>query len=319
MDDSKLSEETAGAMDSPDFTNKSSGTLASRSSDSRCRNVYLLITPLKAYHTYNLQQVDFSRKRCPNKRVPFRRLQHWAIQVGDDVQGEMYEVTSYYRSDHIPELNMITAEKWRETRHKHISYARKMFITVTELSSNQLKNIATALWDTVLEDRYQAFSRNCQSFAELFRAIIHSHHLLTDEDHMEIQDVPASFNPFYVVMHLKQAHVITARWTRRLLRREQTPATAGAIPGRRSGRWLEHVNEAAKQHEFHEGADIRAIIQEANRMRKDEKKRPLHVPDRKPEVREVYKEENKKLQADQRRVASEPAVSSPVRSSTAQF
>lgn len=254
-------------MGGSEGADESAGSMESQRSSAR--NVYLLVTPLSCYHKYSLQRLDVSRRRCPNKRVPFKRLQHWAVQVGDDHEGETYEVTSFYRNDHIPELKMSSADKWRETRHKHIGYARKMFITVTTLSTQELSNIAKALWDIVLEDSYRAFSRNCQSFAELFQAIIQSHHLLTEEDHMAVQDLPSSFNPLYVFMHLTQAHVITARWTRKVLGKEEKHSSA--VPSKRSGRWLDLVNEAAKNHQFHDTADIRAIIQEANRLRKEDK------------------------------------------------
>ena len=262
MDDSKRSVESDGSMDFSDGSGKP-------------RNVYLLVTPLQCYHRYNLQRVDLLRARCPNNRVPFKRLQHWAIQVGEEGQGEVYEVTSYYRTDHVPELKMTSADEWRHARKRHLPYCRKLFITVTERSTLQLKNIARAVWDKVLEDQYRAMSRNCQSFAELFKEIIENRSLLTDEKHMEVQDLPDSFNPLFVVLHLGQARSVASRWTRKVLCKKQTSAAnEDRIPGRRTTRWLELVNEQAKQHEFHDTADVRGIFQAANRLHREERSVP---------------------------------------------
>jgi len=234
------------------------GSMDSEYAGGKPRNVYLLVTPLQCYHRYQLQRVDFLRARCPNNRVPFKRLQHWAIQVGEEDQGEVYEVTSYYRTDHVPELKMSSAVKWRESRQKHLRFCRKLFITVTERTTQQLEKIATAVWDKVLEDQYRAFSRNCQSFAELFKEIIQNRSLLTDEKHMEVQDLPDSFNPLFVVLHLSQAKSVASRWTRRVLcKKDEAAAGHGRLPSKRSSRWLEIVNEQAQQHEFHDTVDFR--------------------------------------------------------------
>lgn len=258
MDDSEQSDEKSGSMNSLNVSGK-------------CRNVYLLVTPLQCYHRYQLQRVDFLRARCPNNRVPFIRLQHWAIQVGEEGQGEVYEVTSYYRKDNVPELNMVSADEWRHSRKKHLRFCRKLFITVTERTTQQLQNIAKAVWDKVLEDQYHAMSRNCQSFAELFKEIIQNRSLLTDEKYMEIQDLPDSFNPLFVVLHLGQARSVASRWTRKVLGKKDDAAVEhDRLPSKRSSRWLEIVNEQARNQEFHDTADVRGIIQTANRLRREE-------------------------------------------------
>jgi hypothetical protein len=69
MSDSMRSVEKADSMDSSNV-------------GGNCRNVYLLVTPLQCYHRYKLQRVDLFRARCPNNRVPFKRLQHWVRICG---------------------------------------------------------------------------------------------------------------------------------------------------------------------------------------------------------------------------------------------
>lgn len=200
--------------------------------------------------------------------------------MGEEGHGQVYEVTSYNNADHVPELNMISADEWRHSRKKHLRFCRKLFITVTERSTQELENIANSVWHAVLEDEYRAMSRNCQSFAELFKEIIQNRSLLTDEKHMEVQDLPDSFNPLFVFLHLGQAKAVASRWTRRVLCKKgpTSPNEAatghGRLPGKRSSRWLEIVNEQARQQEFHDTVDVRGLFQTANRLHREERSVP---------------------------------------------
>jgi hypothetical protein len=123
-------------------------------------------------------------------------------------------------------------------------------------------------------------SRNCQSFAELFKELIQNRSLLTDEKHMEVQDLPDSFNPLFVILHLDQAKAVASGWTRRVLCKKgpTSPNEAatghGRLPGKRSSRWLEIVNEQARQQEFHDTVDVRGIFQTANRLHREERSVP---------------------------------------------
>lgn len=250
---------------------------------SGCRPVYLLVTPLQCYSKYRFHRVDIYSQRCQNNRIPFSRLQHWAIQVGDHVNGEIYEVTSYGIKSHKRILKVSSAEEWRTSRG--YPPRRKLFVTVTERPTEDLRHIAKDVWDAVLEDDYRAMSRNCQAFAELFKAIIEDRELLTEEASTELDDMPGSFNPFYAFTHLKRAKRATARWTRRVFRRDSvagssqgnTSPTDGVqqearLPGKKTDRWLELVNQVSKQREFRDGGDVRGIVLRANRLRQAEKR-----------------------------------------------
>jgi hypothetical protein len=250
---------------------------------SGCRPVYLIVTPLQCYTKYRFNRVDIYASRCQNNRIPFGRLQHWAVQVGDHVNGEMYEVTSYGIKGNKRKLKFSSAEEWRTSRN--LPPRRKLFITVTDRSTAELESIAYSVWDAVLEDEYRAMSRNCQSFAELFKAIIEDRELLTEEASTELDDMPGSFNPFYAFLHLKRAKHAAARWTRRVFRRDSVAGTTegnaspidgvqqeARLPGKKTDRWLELVNQVSKQREFRGGNDVRGIVQRANRLRQAEKR-----------------------------------------------
>lgn len=260
-------------------------------SDDRGAKVYLLVTPLQCYYDYNFHRVDIWAARSQNHRLPFRRLQHWAIQVGDDVNGRMYEVTSYGSKEKKRDLKMLTAKAWRDEREGRPR--RKLFITVTERSHDELQSIAHSVWDAVLEDQYRAMSRNCQSFAELFKGIIEDRELLTEEASTEVDDMPNSFNPFYAVTHLKQAKHAAARFTRRVFfPRKKFPSSPelnndsqgdklhhhSRLPAKKSKRWLEIVNEVSKQEGYRENRNVRGILFETNQRHLAEKTKPKQKP-----------------------------------------
>lgn len=248
-------------------------------SDRGRKKVYLLITPLQPYYKYQLDQLDIVAAHSENHRVPFRRLQHWALQVGDEFDGIVYEVTSYWNTDGIREVRYHSAKDWRNGRSN--PPRRKLFIAVTEWSSSALQNEAEVIWRKMFKQEYRGFSRNCQSFVEFFKAVIQDEELLTEEARTEIDDLPSSFNPLYVVLHLKQAKSLAIRLTRKA-RNKRGPCSGSEtregsdaqeqsrLPYRRSKRWLHHLNEASKQRDP-EKDDFHKIVDMATQTHRTEK------------------------------------------------
>ena len=253
--------------------------MESERSDRGCKEVHLLITPLQCYYRNHFDKVDFAAARSENHRVPFRRLQHWAIQVGDDVDGTIFEVTSFNSTDGKRDLRISSSKAWRKSRMGRPRV--KLLITVTSHSSPYLETVADCIWRAMFEQEYRSFSRNCQSFVEIFTEIIEDRNLLDEERRSEIVDMPSSFNPFYVLLHLKQAKSAAIRWSRKAFNRNG--ASSGSdmeemrhtheqvrLPTRRSKRWLELVNEVSDQHEINETKDFLNVVAKANDIHRAE-------------------------------------------------
>ena len=257
-------------------------SMDSPGSDGGYRNVYLLITPLKCYYQRRLRRLDIIAAHSENHRIPFRRLQHWAIQVGDELDGLVYEVTSYWRADGKREMRVNSAKDWRNGRSN--PPRQKLFIGVTGWSSSALEGEAYDIWNTMFESEYRSYSRNCQSFVELFKAVIEDREFLTEEKSTEIADLPSSFNPVYAVWHLKQASLIATKWTCRAVKGKGPCPGSHAngnhdtqrqarIPVLRSNGWLRHLNEASKQRDL-ENDTFRKVAESATHSHRTERKPP---------------------------------------------
>ena len=244
-----------------------------------CQGIYLLITPLSCYYRYQFNKIDIVAARNNNRRVPFRRLQHWAIQVGDDFDGKVYEVTSFDSSDGSRDLRISSGKEWRKARAGRAR--RKLFISVTGRHSDDLEAIADSIWEAVLEDQYRSFSRNCQSFAELFKEVIEDRDLLSEEDSTEVLDMPSSFNPLYAMMHLKEAKAAAVKWSRKAFKRNgascrhrRPDGGLTRMPSRRNDRWRQLVNEISNERQMREAKDFRSVVERANRLQRLEREPP---------------------------------------------
>ena len=258
--------------------------MSSPSSATTPKDVDLIITPLQPYYKYQLHRVDIAALFDENHRVPLRRLQHWAIQVGDS---NVYEVTAFGSTDGSRDLKVSSVKSWQKSRDACIW--QTLSIGVTGLSSTELNDIANSIWDIVLEDEYRPMSRNCQAFAELFRQMVHDPTLLTKEKEARLAEMPSSFNPFYALLHLKKARgAVTAskkyavRWGSLIVKgdkkaaqdpvpsRTQTDRMKSKMPSRRQSRWLQLVNEQSKGREVQKKQDFRELVERVNHLHQTE-------------------------------------------------
>lgn len=256
---------------------------------SESREIDLLITPLQCYYNNNFRTVDIATKLHKrlhgHPRVPFTRLQHWAICIGSE---QVYEVTSYGSPDGSRRLNVMSLDDWWAGRKDHEK--RRLFIGMTSRTHDELERIANALWHGIFKHQYEAMSRNCQSFVELFKQLIHDDKLMTDKDVAKLDDMPSSFNPFYMPYHLKQARMAASTTKKYALRwsgvlgspcskksdnsekqKERRPSKVD-LPAWRRSRWLELINEESKKANIEHKDDFRAIVETVNQRHKEEKR-----------------------------------------------
>jgi hypothetical protein len=228
------------------------------------------------YTKHELQKIDYLTQHDQLHHVPFRGLQHWAIQVGERI----FEVTSNDRSDGKPIYRMIDRsgpKGWWESHTYNKMMVVDRFMGFTDYATSEIDVMSKWIWSAIMKQQYFFLTTNCQTFASILRNLIVDNTGLQPEMRAQLDSLPRQLNPIIMIFErANRVRQLAAASGRLVLLpfRSAKPSTLSAppkLPVRLSSSWLLALRKAGRQADVQSDQDMFTLLRAANRKQSAER------------------------------------------------